>query len=180
MKTAKKPKKAQISTASVQSQSNLPAPKRDFLASLDGWKYNILDNYIKSDNINIGYIADKLCIDKTEVAVAMRTDKVFKKAYSECRKILDLVELMRLESISTANAETPSAVTERIFRLKSLSRDRYADRGRIAPSNIDIKIEFGSGVPDLYNSSTVSTESKEKPKKTAVDGVIDEIVSTGK
>ena len=147
---------------------------------MEGWKYDILDSYIQSDNINIGYIADKLAINKTDVAVALRTDKVFKKAYSECRKVLDMVELMKLESISTANAETPSAVTERIFRLKSLSRDRYADRGRIAPSNIDIKIEFGSGVPDLYNSSTVSTESKEKTKKTAVDGVIDEIVSTVK
>ena len=180
MKTAKKPKKSNKSTSNLYPKPNLPEPKRDFLATLEGWKYDILETYVKSDNINIGYIADKLGINKTEVAVALRTDKLFKKAYSECRKILDMVELMKLESISTANAETPSAVTERIFRLKSLSRDRYADRGKIAPSNIDIKIEFGSGVPDLYNSNTVSTETKTHSKKTAIEGNIDEIVSTVK
>ena len=76
----------------------------------------------------------------------MKNNKSFSKAYQLCRKIKDFAELMTLEKVSTNNAVEPKSVVERIFRLKSLDRERYADRGRISEKDIEININYGNGV----------------------------------
>ena len=131
-------------------------PKRDYAIfdSLQGWKRDVLVNYVNS--AQLGNIDG---IDNVDIAVALKTDKTFKKCYDLARKINDAVELMALERVSTENALKPSSITERIFRLKSLNRDRYADRGRVQ-ADVDININFGNGV-NAYDVSTANKISKE-------------------
>ena len=131
-------------------------PKRDYAIfdSLDGWKKTVLVNYVNGATLN-----NIDGIDAVDIAVALKTDKTFKKCYDLARKINDAVELMALERVSTENALKPSSITERIFRLKSLNRDRYADRGRVQ-ADVDININFGNGV-NAYDVSTANKISKE-------------------
>ena len=123
-----------------------------------------LENYLKSGSISIGN-----CGNQIEVAVWMKTDKNFAKAVGICRKVLDQIELMELEAVSSVRAKEDKSVVERIFRLKSLNRERYADRGRVNSNGIDIQINFGSGVvpyaKDANAVSVVSTDTKRRSSK---------------
>ena len=152
-------------------------PKRDYAIfdSLDGWKKTVLVNYVNGATLN-----NIDGIDAVDIAVALKTDKTFKKCYDLARKINDAVELIELEHVSMDNALKPSSITERIFRLKSLNRDRYADRGRVQ-ADVDININFGNGV-NAYDVSTTSGAKKDikdigatKPKAMSKD--IADIVS---
>ena len=153
----------------VYHNTDKTLPKRDYAIfdSLEGWKKNILVNYV--NGATFGNIDG---IDDVDIAVALKTDKTFKKCYNLARKINDIKELMSLERVSMDNALKPSSITERIFRLKSLNRDRYADRGRVQ-ADVDININFGNGV-NAYDVTTVgskeinSTKSK-KPEPMSKD-----------
>ena len=161
----------------VYHKTDKTLPKRDYAIfdSLDGWKRDVLVNYV--NDATFGNIDG---IDDIDIAVALKTDKTFKKCYNLARKINDSVELMALERVSIANALKPASLTERIFRLKSLNRDRYADRGRVQ-ADVDININFGNGV-NAYDVSTTSGAKKDignigatKPK--AMSNDIADIVS---
>ena len=150
-------------------------PKRDYAIfdGLDGWKRDVLVNYVNS--AQLGNIDG---IDNVDIAVALKTDKTFKKCYDLARKINDAVELMALERVSTENALKPSSITERIFRLKSLNRDRYADRGRVQ-ADVDININFGNGV-NAYDVTTVGSKEVKngnKSKKSTASNDITDIVT---
>ena len=86
-------------------------------------------------------------------------DKYFRKCYNVARKVVDEVELMKLEEVSTSQALERKSTVERIFRLKSLNRERYADRGKVA-GNVDINITFGNGVNTYGNDTTTIKEIK--------------------
>lgn len=161
MKTARKHNKNPISdinsTPIVYPTNRQSLPKsKDYAIfnSLIDWQKDLLIDYINGNSASIGVTADTKGIDKVKIAVALKTDKTFKKCYNLARKIVDEVELMSLEHVSTDNALLPKSTVERIFRLKSLNRERYADRGRINP-NVDINITFGNGV-NAYDVSTVN------------------------
>ena len=149
-------------SAIVYANTDKTLPKRDYAIfdSLQGWKRDVLINYVNS--ATLGNIDG---IDDVDIAVALKTDKTFKKCYDLARKINDTVELMALERVSTDNALKPSSITERIFRLKSLNRDRYADRGRVQ-ADVDININFGNGV-NAYDVSTTSGAKEISSKNTA-------------
>ena len=85
---------------------------------------------------------------------------------------------MNLESVSEKNALEPKNMVERLFRLKSLDRDRYADRGKNAGANIDINISFGDGVT-TYNKKNFNAVDAEiapatdsKPHDTGLSNII--------
>lgn len=144
-----------------------PKKKKDF-ESLTQWQVSLLENYVSDANISIGESANNVGINVKDVAISLQIDKPFRFAYNLCRKIKDKVELMNLEQISHSNALEPKSTVERIFRLKSLNRERYADRGRIQQANVDININFGSGVT-TYGSRVDTTgaidgEISPKPK----------------
>lgn len=158
-----------------------PKKKKDF-ESLTQWQISILESYVSNANISIGASADAVGINAKDVAMSLQIDKTFRFAYNLCRKIKDRMELMNLEEISHNQAQEPKATVERIFRLKSLNRERYADRGRVQQANLDININFGSGV-STYGTridttgaieGKVSAETKQKPK---VSGDMADIVS---
>ena len=124
----------------------------------------ILESYLKSGSVSIGN-----CGNPVEIALWLKTDKNFAKAVGICRKILDQIELMELEAVSSIRAKDEKSTVERIFRLKSLNRERYADRGRVNSNGIDIQINFGSGVVPYANGanavSVVSTDTKRRSSK---------------
>ena len=51
-----------------------------------------------------------------------------------------------LASGSVSTASLSFNMVERLFRLKSLDRDRYADRGKNVGANVQVNIAFGDGV----------------------------------
>ena len=131
--------------------------KKDFniiTADLDPWKQDFLTDWLASGSVSTA----SLNFDAVDVAVALKVDKKFNKSYNQVRKILDRVELMKLEEVSELNALAPKNMVERLFRLKSLDRDRYADRGKNVGANVQVNIAFGDGVSGYSN--TRQTEKK--------------------
>ena len=122
----------------------------------------LIETFITEGNVSISKACDIVGISKSDVAIALRVDKAFKSAYALARKITDEVELMELERVSTRNALLKQNVTERIFRMKSLNRDRYADK-RTNGANVDININFGSGVSS-YAKTEVSPPTRREKK----------------
>ena len=119
--------------------------KKDFsliTANLEPWKQDFLTDWLASGNVSTA----PLNFNAVDVAVALRVDKKFNTSYNKVRKILDRVELMKLEEVSELNALAPKNMVERLFRLKSLDRDRYADRGTNVGANVQVNIAFGDGV----------------------------------
>ena len=149
-KSTKHTKSDSISPQNLYQSSLFPSQK-------DTWKNKLLESYITERDVTLVSSANKLGISKSNVATALITDKDFNKAYKLARKIRDKVELMNLEKISSTNALEPKNMVERIFRLKSLNRERYADSSKKFDANVDININFGDGV------SPYRTEVKTKP-----------------
>ena len=167
------------STHNVYSLIDLAPPKRKKdLESLTQWQITLLEHFVSDANISIGASATALGLLTKDVAMALQVDKNFKFAYNLCRKIKDKVELMNLEQISHIQAQEPKAMVERIFRLKSLNRERYADRGQIQSANVDININFGAGVStygariDATDGEIIKDNSHASTSKTT-DGMSD-------
>ena len=122
-------------------------------------------------------------INGANVAYALITDKDFIKAYKIARKIRDKIELMQLEGVSSINASEPKNMVERIFRLKSLNRERYGDTSRKTDANVEINITFGDGVNAVSLKQATTPTIKEElveisPRKGKVnDDGIENIVS---
>tara|TARA_Y100001973_G_C5142600_1_gene303740 strand:- start:214 stop:765 length:552 start_codon:yes stop_codon:yes gene_type:complete len=148
------------------SQKGLEALTR----KLEPQYQKLIETYIADGNVSIAKACDTVGISKSDVAVALRVDKDFKSAYALARKITDEVELMELERVSTRNALLKQNVTERIFRMKSLNRDRYADK-RSNGANVDININFGSGVSSYAKEvKAPSTRRENKNELTEIVG----------
>ena len=131
-KIAKIPEKT--TTKPILKDKIIPA-KKDFsiiTADLDPWKQDFLTDWLASGSVSTA----SLNFNAVAVAVALKVDKKFNKSYNQIRKILDRVELINLEEVSESNALAPKNMVERIFRLKSLDRDRYADRGKNIGANV--------------------------------------------
>jgi len=157
----------------VYLQCLKPSPKTKFLESLSYRQREVIESYLKSGNVSIDNGDNAV-----NIAVWMKTDPNFNKAVTFVREILDKVELMTLEAVSTVTAKNPKSTVERIFRLKSLNRKRYADRGRVNSNGIDITINFGSGITpyangavDIGNVSTVTTPTGSKKLRDVVSSV---------
>ena len=157
----------------VYLQCLKPSPKTKFLESLSYRQRGVIENYLKSGNVSIDNGDNAV-----NIAVWMKTDPNFNKAVGFVREILDKVELMTLEAVSAVTAKNPKSTVERLFRLKSLDRNRYADRGRVNSNGIDITINFGSGITpyangavDIGNVSTVTTPTASKGLKAVVSAV---------
>jgi hypothetical protein len=143
---------------SQSSQKDLESLTRSLSPKLA----ELIETYITEGNVSISKACDIVGISQSEVAIALRVDKAFKSSYALARKIIDDVELMELERVSTRNALLKQNVTERIFRLKSLNRDRYADK-RSNGASVDININFGSGVSS-YAKTEVNPPTRSKNK----------------
>ena len=167
----------------IPPSTNETATKKDIdklLAPLsEEWKKDLFRYWLAEPSISIAGICDTYNIDKTDVSVALKIDKVFNSLYNKVRKICDKIELMNLESVSEKNALEPKNMVERLFRLKSLDRDRYADRGKNAGANIDINISFGDGVTtyNKKNSNFIDAEvstasSNSKPHNEGLSNII--------
>ena len=171
-KTTKSPKSTALESKSVNllptqtSQKGLDALTR----SLEPKYQELIETFITVGNVSISKACDIVGISQSDVAMALRVDKEFKSAYALARKISDEVELMELERVSTKNAMLEKNTVERIFRLKSLNRDRYADK-RTNGANVDININFGSGVSTYAKDVTPpSTRRKNKNELTEIVG----------
>ena len=138
-------------------------------ADLDPWKQDFLTDWLASGSVSTA----SLNFSAIDVAVALKVDKKFNKSYNQIRKILDRVELMKLEEVSELNALAPKNMVERLFRLKSLDRDRYADRGKNIGANVQVNIAFGDGVSGYSNTRPV----EEKKPKNLVGKAMKDIVS---
>ena len=154
-KISKIPEKT--TTKPILIDNNSPT-KKDFniiIADLDPWKQDFLTDWLASGSVSTA----SLNFNAVDVAVALKVDKKFNKSYNQIRKILDRVELMKLEEVSESNALAPKNMVERLFRLKSLDRDRYADRGKNIGANVQVNIAFGNGVSG-YTRQTEKKSSK--------------------
>ena len=166
-KSTKPTKSNSISKQKVYQSSLFPAQK-------EKWKLELLESYITESDVTLVSSANKLGITKHNIANALITDANFKKAYEIARKIRDKVELMNLETVSSTNAMEPKNMVERIFRLKSLNRERYADANKQS-HDIEININFGDGVSpykrtEIKPTTGVNTEfSEPKPSKVSSD-----------
>ena len=144
--------------------------KKDFniiTADLDPWKQDFLTDWLASGSVSTA----SLNFNAVDVAVALKVDKKFNKSYNQIRKILDRVELMKLEEVSESNALAPKNMVERLFRLKSLDRDRYADRGKNVGANVQVNIAFGDGV------SGYTRRTEKKKEKININNNIKDIVN---
>jgi len=140
----------------------------------EDWKRNLFQHWLAQPSVSIGAICDEFGYNKTDVSVALKADKIFNSLYNKVRKICDKIELMNLESVSEKNALEPKNMVERLFRLKSLDRDRYADRGKNAGANIDINISFGDGVTTYNKKNFNAVDAEITPatnSKTHDDGL---------
>ena len=175
MKLEKKSKKTTKPSALESNSVNLLPTQNSqkgieaLTRKLEPQYQKLIETFITEGNVSISKACDIVGISKADVAIALRVDKHFKSAYALARKITDEVELMELERVSTRNAMLKQNVTERIFRMKSLNRDRYADK-RANGANVDININFGSGV------SSYAKEEVSPPTRREKKGAIDEIV----
>lgn len=170
MERLKSPENKSKSADIIPRSTNETATKKDIelmLSPLDGWKRDLFQHWLSNPSVSIGSICERFKFDKTSVSVALKIDKKFSSIYNKVRKICDKIELMNLERVSEVNAMEPKNMVERLFRLKSLDRDRYADRGKNG-ANIDININFGDGVATYkkIKESSVDAEvsTEEKPK----------------
>ena len=153
-------------------RSNDFVAKKDIdalVANLDPWKQDFLTDWIASGSVSTA----SLNFNAVDVAVALKVDKKFNTAYNKVRKILDRVELMKLEEVSESNALAPKNMVERLFRLKSLDRDRYADRGKNVGANVQVNIAFGDGVSGYTRNSANSAKIEKKNKFTEIVGKVD-------
>ena len=144
--------------------------KKDFniiTADLDPWKQDFLTDWLASGSVSTA----SLNFNAVDVAVALKVEKKFNKSYNQIRKILDRVELMKLEEVSESNALAPKNMVERLFRLKSLDRDRYADRGKNVGANVQVNIAFGDGV------SGYTRRTEKKKEKININNNIKDIVN---
>ena len=167
-KISKIPDKTDIKPIFIDSNT---LAKKDFsliTANLEPWKQDFLTDWLASGNVSTA----SLNFDAVDVAVALRVDKKFNTSYNKVRKILDRVELMKLEEVSEINALAPKNMVESLFRLKSLDRDRYADRGKNVGANVQVNIAFGDGV-----SGYSSTRPVEEKKSNLVDKSMKSIVA---
>ena len=116
-----------LATKSILRSNEISAKKdlNAITANLEPWKADFLTDWLASGSVSTA----SLSFNAVDVAVALKVDKKFNTAYNKVRKILDRVELIKLEEVSETNALEPKNMVERLFRLKSLDRDRYADRG---------------------------------------------------
>ena len=149
---------------------NNSPPTKDFniiTADLDPWKQDFLTDWLASGSVSTA----SLNFNAVDVAVALKVDKKFNKSYNQIRKILDRVELMKLEEVSESNALAPKNMVERLFRLKSLDRDRYADRGKNVGANVQVNIAFGDGV------SGYTRRTEKKKEKININNNIKDIVN---
>ena len=139
------------------------------VANLDSWKQDFLISWLSSGSVSTA----NLDFNAVDVAVALKVDKKFNTVYNKVRKILDKVELMKLEKVSEENAMDKKAMVERLFRLKSLDRDRYADRGANIGANVQVNIAFGDGV-SAYNNHPIKNE-KTYNKGTKLDEIVSKV-----
>ena len=159
-----------IPTNTILSDNKLSA-KKDILSlveGLDSWKQDFLMKWLCSGSVS----TVSLGFDDIDVAVALKVDKKFNTIHGKIRKILDKVELMKLERVSEENALNSKSMVERLFRLKSLDRDRYADRGANIGANVQVNIAFGDGVQPYHRTQ----EKKETTYNTGKN--MKDIVST--
>ena len=143
----------------------------------EDWHISLFTAWLNSSDptISIGQVCDKHGFDKVTVSVALKTDKQFSTVYNKVRKIIDKVELMMLESVSERNAKEPKNMVERLFRLKSLDRDRYADKNGITTgANININVAMGDGVVGYSTDSAkhISTDAGKPDKTTGLGAVV--------
>ncbi len=133
-----------LATKSILRSNEISAKKdlNAITANLEPWKADFLTDWLASGSVSTA----SLSFNAVDVAVALKVDKKFNTAYNKVRKILDRVELIKLEEVSETNALEPKNMVERLFRLKSLDRDRYADRGKNVGANVQVNIAFGDGV----------------------------------
>ena len=163
-KSQKSPKSTALESTSVNllptqnSQKGLDALTR----SLEPKYQELIETFITEGNVSISKACDIVGISQSDVAMALRVDKQFKSAYALARKITDEIELMELERVSTRNARVEKNVVERIFRMKSLNRDRYADK-RTNGANVDININFGNGVNSYAKNARVMPAKADQP-----------------
>ena len=182
LKTTKTNKKSE---GIVPRSTDDTATKKDIdklLAPLtEDWKRDLFRHWLAEPSVSIANICDAYNIDKTDVSVALKIDKVFNSLYNKVRKICDKIELMNLESVSEQNALQPKNMVERLFRLKSLDRDRYADRGK-SSANIDISISFGNGVTpynkknnDIIDAEISTASTPPKPHTEELSNIIKDV-----
>lgn len=67
----------------------------------------------------------------------LRDDKAFKEAFDEAK----LIYAEELDSISKENARNPRSVIERIFQLKYLFPERYADKRGDGNVTVNISVD---------------------------------------
>mgnify|MGYP003135221448 CR=1 FL=1 len=165
--------------------SNQPSQitKKNFstvLAPLtEDWHRDLFTAWLSDSDptVSIGAICDRHGFDKVAVSVALKVDKGFSTVYGKVRKIIDKVELMMLESVSEKNAKEPKNMVERLFRLKSLDRDRYADKNNItAGANININVAMGDGVKGYTDiTAPINNKPTKQPQK---NNKLNAVVST--
>lgn len=152
---------------SQNSQKGLDSLTR----SLNPQFQELIEIFIAEGNVSISKACDIVGISQSDVAVALRVDKKFKSAYALARKIADEIELMELERVSTKNAMLEKNTVERIFRLKSLNRDRYADK-RANGGGVDININFGNGVSTYAKEVKVDANRPTRSKEDNLSEIV--------
>ena len=126
-----------VTDYSKESVENLPNGAKLFL--------NDYQASIANGVTAIKKVCDNYGYNVAEIQQFRSKYREFSKVLTKLRKYADSVELAKLEEVSTANAENPKSVTERIFRLKSLDSARYSDKKQVNHSG-EVNISFGVGV----------------------------------
>lgn len=108
-----------------------------FLATFDAERKTTFIRQLVANGLSLYDTCDQLGLSVHTVNKHYRNDPVFKEALDEARR--DYSD--RLDGISKKNAMNPKSVIERIFQLKSLFPEKYADQKSSGPTQVVINFD---------------------------------------
>lgn len=108
-----------------------------FLTAFDGERKQIFIRRLVANGLSLYNTCDELGLSVHTVNKHYHIDPAFKEALDEARR--DYAD--RLDGISKVNATNPKSVIERIFQLKSLFPEKYADQKSQGNPQITINID---------------------------------------
>lgn len=108
-----------------------------YAAAFDAERKTQFLNLFKSNGLGLYRTCKQLGLSHHTINKHYRIDPEFKKAYDDAEK--EYTD--ELEATSRFNALNPKSVIERIFQLKALRPERYADQKSAAPTQITINVD---------------------------------------
>lgn len=108
-----------------------------YVSAFNGERKEMFIRRLVANGLSLYNTCDEMGLSVHTVNKHYKNDPAFKQALDEARR--DYAD--RLDGISKVNAMNPKSVIERIFQLKALFPERYADQKSSGSPNITLQID---------------------------------------